>query len=192
MNLNQQTHSSVKLGLMALGVVLGFVLACARPSTDTKKSSSLSPSSTNSEILNSKPIVDIPKLMRQSPQVFEKTFGKATEISKTNDPGTVPGEIRDYKVPGAGSYSTIDGMMVRFFKGKAVMIMVDLPMPTTNAQLALSQANLDAKGISPTVEAPLAHRWRNQTLNGIKFKDVAVHRLDDSRNFTTVQTEVEQ
>jgi hypothetical protein len=84
-------------------------------------------------------------------------------------------------------------MMVRFYKGKAVMIMVDLPTPTSNAQAALSQANLDAKGIAPTVEAVLAHRWRNQNLNGIKFKDVAAHKLDsDGRNFTTVQAEVDQ
>jgi len=192
MNLNQQSHSSVISGLVAIGAILGFGLACASSSSDIKKSSSPSPTTTNSEIINSKPIVDIPKLMRQSPQVFEKTFGKATEISQTNDPGTVPGEIRDYKVPGAGSYSTTDGMMVRFYKGKAVMIMVDLPAPTSNAEAALSQANLNVKGISPTVEAPLAHRWRNQSLSGMKFKDVAAHRLDDSRNFTTVQAEVEQ
>jgi hypothetical protein len=132
-------------------------------------------------------------LIRQSPQVFEKSFGKATEISETDDPGTVPGEIRDYKIPGAGSYSTTDGMMVRFFRGKAIMIMVDLPTPTGNAATALSQAGIDSKGIAPTVEAVLAHRWRNQTLNGIKFKDVAAHKLDsDGRNFTTVQAEVDQ
>lgn len=193
MNLKQQSHSSVMSGLIAIGVVLGFGLACVSSSTDTKKPSSSSPATTNSEVVNSKLIVDIPKLMRQSPQVFEKSFGKATEISKTNDPGTVPGEIHDYKVPGAGSYSTADGMMVRFYRGKAVMIMVDLPTPTRNAQAALSQANLDAKGVAPTVEAVLAHRWRNQTLNGIKFKDVAAHKLDsDGRNFTTVQAEVDQ
>jgi hypothetical protein len=60
MNLNQQSHSSVISGLMAIGTMLGFGLACASLSSDIKKSSSPSPTTTNSEIVNSKPIVDIP------------------------------------------------------------------------------------------------------------------------------------
>jgi len=69
--------------------------------------------------------------------------------------------------------------------------MIDLPNPTSSATAALAMIGLNASGIEPSIEAPLAHRWRNQTLNGIKFKDVAAHRLDrNNSNFTTVQVAI--
>lgn len=192
--MKKRNLSSAGAGLIALGVILGVCLACANSGNNNKNALSSSPIMTNSEVAKPALIVDIPKLMLQPPESFEKTFGKATEISKTNDPGTVPGEIRDYKIPGVTNpNSTTDGMMVRFYKGKAVMIMVDLPQPTSNVEAALSQTGIDLNGIVPTIEAPLARRWQSKSFNGIKFKDVAAHRLDlESKNFTTVQAEVEQ
>ncbi len=175
-------------------VLITFALACANSGNNIKNVPSSSPTTTNAEDVKSVPVVDIPKLMQQSPEIFEKNFGKATEISKTNDPGTVPGEIRDYKLPGVTNpKSTEDGMMVRFYKGKAVMIMVDLLNSTSNVEAALSQTGIDLNNIAPTIDAPLARRWRSKSFNGIKFKDVAAHRLDlESKNFTTIQAEVEK
>lgn len=184
---------SVISGLFACSAILVACLACASSSNDYKNTS-ISPSTQSSqEIVSSTPVIDMAKLIRQPPQVFDKSFGKATEVFEADDPGTIPGEIRDYKVPGVTNFfSTTDGMLVRFFKGRAVDIMVDLPTPTSNAEAALSQVGLDVKGISPTIEAPAAYRWRNQTFRGIKFKDVAAHKLDaHSSKFTTVQVQIE-
>jgi hypothetical protein len=197
--------------LLPLGIIGGVIGLCALCGVvgnlvDKNKASQTSVATTNPTNTTgtsnpttstniATPVVDIPKLIHQPPEVFEKSFGKATEIVQItkNDYGTAPGEFRDYKVPGAGKYSTKNGMMVRFYKGKAVLIMVDLPTPASSAETALSQVNIDVKGISPTFESVLAHRWQNQNLNGITFKDVAAFKIGaDGKNFTTMQAEVEQ
>lgn len=78
---------------------------------------------------------------------------------------------RDYNLATvAKPVSTSQGIMVRFYKGKGVMILVDIPARTDTAEEALLQAGLDVKGSQPNVDTPYAVQWVDQTIGGIKFK----------------------
>lgn len=142
-----------------------------------------------------KTIIEIPKLIGQSPKFIEAQLGKPTEITPITkdlpDEKRTPGEFRDYKIVGLSKpISTNNGAMIRFYKNKAIMIMVDLPSPTVTAEEALQLAGIDVNDISPTIVAPLAKRWKNFSYNGVKYKDVNATKVLGDR-YDVVQAEIE-
>lgn len=138
-------------------------------------------------------VINIPTMIEQAPEAFEKVFGKATSTVKTNDPGTTPGEIRDYSLPGVTkTFSTDDGLMVRFHNGKAVSIVFDFPRPVDNRDDAFSLAGLDVKGKTPNAKAGLSEGWRHYLIGNIFFQRVEALKLGpDGKEFTTFKAETE-
>src|SRR5688572_25289615 len=62
-------------------------------------------------------VVSLTKLMGQPPSEFERLFGTAKEIDRiTNNPAHMPGEYRDYAIPGTQRNISGYGMTVRFYK----------------------------------------------------------------------------
>lgn len=179
--MSQSTFSS----LIAFVAICCVGLGCGNR-TNEKETSSPTPAKT--EVTANAQIADLTKLIRQPPQVFDKAFGKAVEAFETDDPGTIPGEMRDYKIPGVSSPQTITaGMTVRFYKGKAVEIMVDLPSPTSSSAAALLQVGIDTQGVAP-VRTPVTDYWPNLTFKGVTFKTVWAYKLDTGSSlFTTVK-----
>lgn len=140
--------------------------------------------------------VDIPKLMSQPSQVFEAFFGKAISVSASErrnlQEGAMPIEIRQYRISNVTKTQLTEaGLMVHFYKDKAVRINVDLDKQTGNPEEALSKVKIDVKGIAPSEKGEGGHTWSNQKLSGIEFESVSAAKLDlDNQNFTTVQANV--
>lgn len=87
---------------------------------------------------------------------------------------------------------TEDGLWVRFCKGVAHHITLDLPKLVDTPEEALLMAGINVRGKAPQVKAPIADRWTGD-FNGIHFKDVAVLKLDASmKKYSTVLTELAQ
>lgn len=208
MNLNQQPHfpvaarrkrklSSVTTGLVAVSIIVVCFSACVgwRDNIKNTPPPPLPPTPTPKVVrspraVKSAPAIDIPKLMRQPPEVFEESFGEATEIFK----GDKTVEIREYEIPGVTKTNlTKAGLTIHFYKGKAIRITVDLLAPTSSAEEALSQVKIDAKGVAPSEKRGIYVIWFNRSLNGIKFEKVWASSSDsDSQNFTTVQATVQE
>jgi hypothetical protein len=175
-------------------IALIAVLGCGNGGGTTSPSNlvnqSISPSSTPPSTAG--PIVNIPKLIGKPPGEFEKVYGNATEISETNDPGTTPGDIRDYSVPGVSDpNSTEHGLMVRFHKGKAVSMLVDFPKPVDDRESAFALVGLDIKGKAPHFTAPLSEGWEHYLINDIFFKRAEAMKLGSDKRFTSFKCEIE-
>ena len=175
----------MKTGTIAISAVIFACWACGGRAPVTKETET-PPSRVENP--SASQVADVTKLIGQSPAVFDKTFGKPVEAFETDDPGTMPGEMRDYKLAGvANPQTTTAGMTARFYRGKAVEIMVDLPSPTSSSASALRQVGLDTQD-TPTEKAQLADFWSNKSFKGVRFKGVWAYKLDnDSSMFTTVK-----
>lgn len=176
-----------------ISVVFGAVVfACMACSGLAPVVNEARPTPVPNETVNVKQVADVKKLIKQGPQAFDKLYGKAVEAFETDDPGTVPGEMRDYKIAGVSNpQTTTAGMTVRFYKGKAVEIMIDLPSPTSSSTTALNQVGLDTPNTAPE-RTPVTEFWSNKTFNGVRFTRVWVYKLDtDSPLFTTVKVAAE-
>ena len=104
----------------------------------------------------------------------------------------MPGEFRDFGIKGKVGTVTSDGLMIRFYRGRAVHFTLDLPKALDEPEAALLLAGIDVAGTPPKVRAQLAHRWVG-TFNGIDFKDVAALKMDSSgTKYSTVQATVKE
>lgn len=136
-----------------------------------------------------KPVLDIPSLAGKSPAELEKVLGKSkVKTPITNYPEQMPGEFRDYRIKSSQINLTLYGLMVRYYQGRAVSFTLDLPNPTASPEEALAVAGIGTKGISPTIKAPMATRWKDVSFNGVAFEDVAV--LIHDGKFATVQAKL--
>jgi hypothetical protein len=140
-----------------------------------------------------KAVLDVPQLIGKSPADFEKVLGPAVRVTKiTNDPDMMPGEYRDYKIANTLGSMTEDGLWVRFYRGVAHHITLDLPKLVDTPEEALLMAGIDVRGTAARIKAPIADRWTGN-FNGINFKDVAALKLDSAmKKYSTVQAELAQ
>jgi hypothetical protein len=136
-------------------------------------------------------IIDIPQLAGKTSNQVEQIIGKATTVTTiTNDPERMPGEYRDYKIEGALLNLTIEGLMIRYYKGIAVHFSLDLPRASRTPEEALLMAGIDVRGVSPQTSAPLAERW-NGRFSDVDFMDAAAMRRDlGTKTFSTVQATI--
>jgi len=135
--------------------------------------------------------MNMTKLIGKPPTAFQE-FGREVSVD-VDDESVPPGELRTYPFPQPFNPDTSTGMMVTFYRGKAVNVLVDLSTPTSTPEEALTEVGLDVSGMAPTVRAPGATHWRNQTVNGIRFRDVAAFKLDSgTTQFTSLQVDAER
>lgn len=177
---------------IALAILFGSCILCSifvglHDQRETKEPTK-APTYIPAPQVESKPLINIPALANKSAKDVDAILGKPAEVTPTNDPGTTPGEFRDYKISGVTPNITSDGLMVRFYRDKAVHFTFDLPGPVGTPEDALLLAGIDVKGASPLVQAPMAKRWVG-TFGGVNFKDAAALNLSDKR-YNVVQAEV--
>lgn len=187
-NLLKSNHfTSIKSGLISIGLMAVFCLAC----TNFELGKNVGNSELNASPKTEKPsVVDIPKLMNQSPKVFEDTFG--LPIKKCSRKGEKT-NVCDYKIVGLGKPAQTDaGLTVFFENDRAVRINADLIKQTGNVEEALSQVNIDIINVPPQSKNKSGDTWENQTFSGIKFKQLSAAKLDlNNENYTTIQAFVE-
>lgn len=114
--------------------MLTATLACVRHYQNVTNNENKIAANANTSVSNVQPtpreaetvIVDVPKLMRKPPVVFEKYFGKSTEVSEWMHRGIIVGEIRHYALPQPYHVLTADGLRVDFYHGKAVSMLLIL------------------------------------------------------------------
>jgi hypothetical protein len=183
--------------LIVILYLIGFCGIRSSLSSDSNKGSMNLTSSTASasEPKEAQLVLDIPRLANQPPSAFESLLGKPTEITKiTGRREHAPGEFRDYKIPGvASNRSTRDGLMVRFYKGKAVMFMLDLPRTVTTAKEAFAMAGINIGNRRPDVTALAAEVWNNVIINGKTYKNVKAVSVKAIQrgSYDLVQVEIE-
>lgn len=173
--------------LIFIGLMAAFCLSCTNLQSIKNVSNSepnASPKTENSSV------VDIPKLMNQSPKIFEDTFGLPIEKCRRQGDKIM---VCDYKIAGlAKPAQTVAGLTVFFENDRAVRINNDLIKQTGNVEEALLQVKIDIKNVKPQSKTKSGDTWENQTFNGIKFKQLSAAKLDlDNENYTTIQAFVE-
>jgi hypothetical protein len=170
---------------------LALVLGCAGANRNRGVSTANSSAPAHTSTPTPSPVVDIPKLIGKTPAELDSALGRPAEVTKiTNNREMMPGEYRDYEVPGSARAATSHGLMVRFYKGRAVLITYDLPAPTSSPEDALRLAGIEPGSAKPSVVAPMAQRWSG-TFNGVNFGDAAALMAGlNSRQYTTVQAEL--
>lgn len=192
----KKSHYNYVGAIIAALFLLGVFLACKQQGTKTgpvTEHANASPSQSTTPNSATEAVVNVPMMIEQSPEAFEKMFGKAISSVKTNDPGATPGEIRDYSLPGiTKTFFTDQGLMVRFHNGKAVSIAFDFPTPVDNRDAAFNLAGLDVKGKTPNSTAGLAEGWKHYLIGNIFFASVEVLKLGpDGKEFTTFKAATE-
>jgi hypothetical protein len=138
-------------------------------------------------------VIDIPRIIGLSVDEVEKAAGKPKSKTKiTSTPEEMPGEFRDYEVKGTQLALTVHGLMVRYYRGRAVHMTLDLPESAATAEEALRMAGIDVGGAEPRVRASRAVRWSG-TFGGVDFKDVAALKMGrDGSRFSSVQATLAQ
>lgn len=174
--------------LLAILVFFGFGCMCS--DTGNRNTGQTPASSPTVPAQTIKAVIDIPGLAGKSAKAVDAILGKPGEVTPTNDPDYTPGEFRDYTIPGVTPRLTSHGLMVRFYRDKAVHFTFELPEPVETAEEALLMAGINVRGVKPHTTATLAELWSG-TFNGVSFKDVSAQRLDATyKRYTTVQAEV--
>lgn len=173
---------------ITLLMIVVLTSACSRLGTPQ--------TSTNQEPVSesqARVVLNIPHVIGKSPAEFEKVVGSPARVERiTNDPDMMPGEYRDYKIANTLGSMTEDGLWVRFYKGVAHHITLDLPKLVDTPEEALLMAGIDVRGKTARVRAPIADRWSGN-FNGVDFKDVAAFKMDASmKKYSTVQAELAQ
>lgn len=113
------------------------------------------------------PLFDLPTLAGEPPAAVDAALGTPTSVTPIkNIPEQMPGEFRDYQLPGVPDPAT-----VRFHRDRAVFFTVFLPQPEPSAEAALQRVGIDVTG-SPDTRAPLAEWWRSGTFGGKRFVKV--------------------
>lgn len=136
------------------------------------------------------PIGDLTTFLGKSPKVFEKAFGPAEFVDSTDAPDLMPGEWRDYRVPGLTLNMTQYGLVVQFYKGRSIYVMADLPEVETDRASALIQLGMDMKALPEPTKAIAADRWESVSINNVQFKEIVAIKNDGS-NYTSVQLFIE-
>jgi hypothetical protein len=178
-----------KQGKFLIPAVIGIVIVIsfARNSIESEQRVTTVP-----PIQQIHPVISIPNLANKSPQEIEAILGRSVGLTKiTNEPDRMPGEYRDYKIEGVEPQLTFTGLMVRFYRGRAVHFSLDLPVAFDTAQDALLAAGINVGGTSPKETALLARRWSGR-YGGVDFKDVAAIQMgfDGKGKYNVVQAEV--
>lgn len=139
------------------------------------------------------PVIDIPALVNKSAKEVDAALGKPVEVDKIREshPTDAPGEYRNYDLVGSPRTSTGTGIMVRFYKNRAVLFIVDLPHPTGTAAEALALTGIDVGSKAPFHKSPLAQQWRGE-FNGRFFKEVSASIVGSSGKFDVVKAQMYQ
>lgn len=147
------------------------------------------PSSKAKDAVSAPPKFDVTKAFYKSPKEVDQIFGQPTggNVIKADasTKGMTPGEFRDYSWGVGKKY-----VLVRFFKGKAVMIQMELQEPFEDAIEAVKSVGVDPSPVTPRAEAQMATRWTAK-LGGFLFKDVAaIKSTSPEGKFDMVQFEL--
>lgn len=127
------------------------------------------------------PLVDVPKLINQSPQNFDATYGKPVKVTPiTGNRKDAPGEFRDYRISGVTNPQSTDaGLTVVFHQNKVIGFLLDLPK-AVSVETALAQIGIDVHGAPPTTKTAGGQFWQNITLNGIRYDFIKVLKVGDN------------
>jgi hypothetical protein len=137
---------------------------------------------------NVRVLFDLTALIGASPSEVEARVGKPLEITPiTHYPDQMPGEHRDYRVPGVSLNLTDNGLLVRYYKGQVAFCTLDLATPTNDAAEALLMAGIDAEDKTPDITAPIATRWKYLTVRGRLLPEVAAIKSEPTSPFQSVQ-----
>lgn len=98
----------------------------------------------------------------ESPAGVSLELGAPVEVVPIeNVPENMPGEFRDYAVPGLP-----DLVNVRFLRNRAVFVTVILPEQHAEAYQALARVGIDLSGVPPSTRAARATWWRDGGVPG--------------------------
>lgn len=132
------------------------------------------------------PLFQLLPLAGAPPSTVDSALGQPTEITRIRRiPAQMPGEFRDYTLPGAPGPTT-----VRFFRGRAVFFTVFLPQSVESPQQALQRVGIEVGEVEPDTHAPLADWWRDGMLDGKSYVKVgALRGMGGDEEFDMVQAE---
>lgn len=118
------------------------------------------------------PVFDLPALAGGSPATVDAALGAPTAVEPIeNIPEEMPGEYREYEIPGAPGPAT-----VRFYRDRAVFFTIFLPEGESTAEAALQRVGIDVAGEGPDTRAPVAEWWRYDIFGGKTFVKVGALR----------------
>lgn len=176
--------------LLVILIFFGFGCMCSNTGSQPPPAPKTPPAQSTPTQEEAKAIINIPALAGKSAKAVDAILGKPGEVTPTNDPGYTPGEFRDYTVPGVTPHLTSHGLMIRFYRDRAVHFTFELSRPADTPEEALLMAGIDVRGVNPHTTAALANLWSG-TFNGVSFKSLSAQRLDATyKKYTTVQAEV--
>jgi hypothetical protein len=103
----------------------------------------------------SRTFIDITPLAGASSTVVDSILGEPSSITPiTNEPAEMPGEYRDYAVPGG-----TDPVTIRFHRDGAVFFTIYLPFPAARPEDALQAVGLNVQNLTHQQTAPAAKWW---------------------------------
>lgn len=118
------------------------------------------------------PFFELLEIMGESRSAVEASLGEAVAVVPiTNVPANMPGEFRDYEIPGI-----TEVVSVRFFRNSAVFVTVILPHGEDSAEDALSRVGIDLRGVPASTTAPGAVWWRSGRIQGHLFEKIGALR----------------
>jgi hypothetical protein len=164
---------------LAIAVVFGAGCAPLKPSGPSPTSNS-TPKVAPQEF-------DVKAAFYKSPKNVDAMFGKPTGSNKikADDPTRTPGEFREYSWGPQKKH-----VLVRFYKGKCVMIQLELLESFDDPVNAVKSVGVDPSSVTPMTEAPMATRWKAK-LGSFIFKDVAaIKSTSPEGKFDMVQFEL--
>lgn len=125
-------------------------------------------------------VVDVQPLGGAPVAAVEEALGRPSSVTPITDvPGHMPGEIREYSLPGIHQPTAI-----RFQRGRAAFFAVSLPAPVATAEEALQMVGLRPDELTLLDSGESARWWVGQGF--IRIGALA----NPQGNYTQVQAEV--
>jgi hypothetical protein len=126
-------------------------------------------------------LFDVVALAGQPPSAVEGVLGPAVTVERiTNEPEWMPGEHRDYVVPGSDL-----PLSIRYHNNQAVFFHAYLPTPEKTAEAALMRIGVNVQGMRPDTRAPGAMWWRQYSVAGKNLREVPTEELQATHASST-------
>jgi hypothetical protein len=132
------------------------------------------------------PFIEIVPLAGQPSAAIDTVLGRPSQINRINsNPSQMPGEFRDYDVAGLSG-----PLVVRFHRDRAVFFTAHLQQPEMTAEAALLRVGIDMRRSDANTRAPMAHWWRERTIEGNQFTKVGAVSDGGSGGYDMVQVQL--
>lgn len=168
--------------LLPVLIILFVVLGCKDEAVKENKPVAAASPTPQATLTQIKQIVNLIELVGKSPADVDQKLGKAKSAKKiTDESSTLFDEEREYQLPSAADY----GLIVRFFKGKAVQFITTVPNSMSNQDAAkfAQSFGFDVSGLKAE-NYPMITNWQG-SINGVEFEKIAAMKISGD-NFTNL------